>query len=107
MYIRYLDLAQNHKKNTVPQNRFDFDYVNSLCGAAPDLNKFVHFDKHTDYLLGDMRRHSVRRLVLRTSDNYLNLAKSNLFLDLSLSAINLCLFTAQCHQAVSSEIPCV
>jgi hypothetical protein len=59
--LNILDLAQNQqKKNTVPQNLIlNFDYVNSLCGAAPDLNKFVHFNKHTYYLLGEMRWHAV------------------------------------------------
>jgi hypothetical protein len=38
-------LAQkNTKNNTVPQKRIlDYDYVNPLCGAVPDLNKFVPF----------------------------------------------------------------
>jgi hypothetical protein len=61
MYIKYSRFGtKSTKKNTVPQNLIlNFDYVNSLCGAAPDLNKFVHFNKHTYYLLGEMRWHAV------------------------------------------------
>jgi hypothetical protein len=33
----------------------NFDYVKSLRGATPDLNKFVPFYKFTAYLLGEMR----------------------------------------------------